>query len=404
MSQPIVRPFALLSEPFACPRRLLDRCAPHTRQSRINNGIVKLVLRVFAWMSLVPYAIIAWLVLSGIASWSAVFYVVATGVLLGGLATLPISAPSARSARASAGPRVATDTPKRRRRPRGISRIGAAAIVLVALLRTCTGSEGRSLRVTGADGASSRLVDRVVDESDLALAGTRALFAVGMLKDDAHEAPEAMRAAYTRFRAEQGDAPSPAPATFLGLERPSAFDIVVFDPPAGAPNAHAALVFLHGFGGGFDLPCWQLARAVGDLGVSTLCPSTGWLGDWSSEAGEATLRRTLAFARARGATRIVLAGLSNGGIGASVLAPRLSGELAGLVLVSGAEPSAASPGIPTLVLHGRSDSMTSADDARAYATRIGARFVELDAGHFAMLVRAEPFDRLLRAFVAERLG
>ncbi len=82
----------------------------------------------------------------------------------------------------------------------------------------------------------------------------------------------------------------------------------------------------------------------------------------------------------------------------------MPGELAGLVLVSGAAPDAPSAGVPTRVLHGRLDTMASAADARAYAARTGARFVELKAGHFAMLVRVEEVHRTIRAFVAERLA
>jgi pimeloyl-ACP methyl ester carboxylesterase len=351
---------------------------------------VKLVLRVFAWMAILPYAAVAWLVVTGIATWSAVLYVVAGGVLLGGLATLPLDQldPS--------------HPPPKRRRPRGVSRGAAAVIVAVAAARTCSASHGRTLALAAREGGGARIVDRVVDESDLAVAGTRALVATGMLRDDARELPGAMRAAYERFHAEEGDAPSPVAATYLGLERPSAFDLVVVDPLVAAPPRDA-VVFLHGFGGGFDLPCWQIARAVAPDGVITACPSTGWQGDWSSPDGAAILARTVALLHARGVERIVLVGLSNGGVGASHLAPRMAGAFAGLVLVSGADPEEPPPGIPTLVLHGRHDTMMSAAQARRYATHAGAKYVDLDAGHFAMLVRATQADREIRDFVGSCL-
>jgi hypothetical protein len=354
---------------------------------------VKLLLRVLAWFAIVPYVVVGALVLTGIASWSAVLYVVATGVLLGGLATLPHDAE----------PFSEPDEKKKKRRPRGISRVGAAAIVIVALLRIFTAGSGRALAVTGSEGGSARFVDRVVDESDLALAGTRALVASGMLHDDSKELTGAMRSAYVRMRAEQGDVPSPVAATYLGLERPSAFDVVVLDPPPGEA-VRGAVVFLHGFAGNFDLPCWQIAKAVSGLGVVTACPSTRWVGDWGSAAGAATLERTIAILRSRGIDRVVLAGLSNGGIGASELAPKMKGSFAGLILISGAEPGAPSPGIPTLVLHGKHDTMVEPEEGRAYAAAHGARYVEIDAGHFAMLVRAEQVDREIRSFVGARLG
>jgi pimeloyl-ACP methyl ester carboxylesterase len=230
-----------------------------------------------------------------------------------------------------------------------------------------------------------------------------------MLRDDTRELPAAMGSAYGAMRKDVGDAPSPFAATYLGLEEPSSFDLVLIAPetPAaiarGAAPPRTAVVFLHGFAGGFDLPCWQIARAVASLDVLTACPSTRWVGDWWSRDGEATLRRTVDLLHARGVERIILAGLSNGGFGASRLAPRMKGTFAGLVLISGAERSAPSAGVPTLVIHGRHDTMTSCDESRAYAASTGARFVELDAGHFAMLVRGERFERALREFVAERV-
>ncbi|MDB5215880.1 MAG: hypothetical protein JWO86_3807, partial [Myxococcaceae bacterium] len=154
----------------------------------------------------------------------------------------------------------------------------------------------------------------------------------------------------------------------------------------------------------FDLPCWQIARAVAPAGVVTACPSTRWVGDWWSPAGEATLRRTVEVLRARGVDRIVLAGLSNGGFGAAKLARRMEGTFAGLVLISGADPATPPAGIPTLVIHGKHDTMTSYESARLYAANAGAKFVTLDAGHFAMLVKGEEADRAIREFVTARLS
>src|SRR5947209_454524 len=99
---------------------------------------MNLLFRVLAWFAALPYVILAWLVLTGVASWSAVLYVVAGGVLLGGLATLPLPE-------------------KPRRRPRGVSRGAVAAMVAIALIRTCTASRGRTLELTDGDGASARL-------------------------------------------------------------------------------------------------------------------------------------------------------------------------------------------------------------------------------------------------------
>jgi hypothetical protein len=48
--------------------------------------------------------------------------------------------------------------------------------------------------------------------------------------------------------------------------------------------------------------------------------------------------------------------------------------------------------------------MASSQAARAYAARSGARFVALDAGHFAMLVRGAEHDGAVRDFIRTHLG
>jgi pimeloyl-ACP methyl ester carboxylesterase len=356
---------------------------------------MRFLLRTVAILAVFPYLGVVLLLLTGTASWSSVAYAVAIGALLGGLVTLP--------------------DPKRRPRrgrPRGLSRGAVVALAVIAIGRALVAGEGRHMRMPtggggGMEGAGgARLVNRLVDEGDMAVAGTRVLLATGMLHDDQTALPSAMTTAYGAMRRDQGDAPSPFVATYLGLQEPAAFDLVIVEPQHEAETtapARSALVFLHGFTGNFDLPCWQIARAVAPAGVVTACPSTRWVGDWWSPAGEATLRRTVEILRARGVNRIVLAGLSNGGFGAAKLARRMDGAFTGLVLISGADPSTPPAGIPTLVIHGRHDTMTSYESARAYAANAGAKFVTLDAGHFAMLVKGEEADRAVREFVTARL-
>lgn len=344
------------------------------------------LLRTVALFAVFPYLGVALLLLTGTASWSSVAYMMAIGALLGGLVTLP-------------DPRRT----QRRGRPRGLSRGAVVALAFVAIGRAVVAGEGRHMRMpaNGAEGGA-RFVDRLVDEGDMAVAGTRVLLAVGMLRDDQAELPSAMTDAYGEMRRDLGDAPSPVVATYLGLQEPDRFDLVIVEPDRAAEataSPRSALVFLHGFTGNFDLPCWQIARAVASAGVVTACPSTRWVGAWWSPAGEATLRRTVALLRARGVDRIVLAGLSNGGFGAAQLARRMNGTFAGLVLISGADPATPPAGIPTLVIHGRRDTIASYESARAYAAKAGAKLMTLDAGHFAMLVRGEEADRAVREFV-----
>lgn len=245
-----------------------------------------------------------------------------------------------------------------------------------------------------AEAGASTPTERPSSEAPVAIGGTQLLVATGRIHDpDAPAVEEAMRAAYARMRADEDDAASP-----LRVRTPPlAPDLLVYEPTLPGTTA---VVFLHGYGGRFALPCWQVAHAVATLGVTTACPSIGTEGDWWTDAGQRVVRATVDALRAAGAQRVILVGLSNGGIGASRLAARMKGTFAGLALVSGADPAAASPGVPVLVVQGRRDAMSSAAGARMYAKRTGGRYVELDAGHFALLLRADDAERAIRDFVA----
>jgi pimeloyl-ACP methyl ester carboxylesterase len=242
--------------------------------------------------------------------------------------------------------------------------------------------------------ASSFRPDPPSSEAPVALGGTALLVAAGRIRDpDAPGLEVAMRAAYDRMRADEDDPASPVQLRTA----PVALDLLVYEPKT---PARSAVLFLHGYGGRFALPCWQVARAVATAGFATACPSIGTEGDWWSNAGERLVRTTVEALRAAGYARIVLAGLSNGGIGASRLAARMKGTFAGLVLLSGADPAAAPPGVPVLVVHGHHDAMSSAASAHAYARAAGGKYVDLDAGHFAMLRKADDVDRAVHDFVA----
>jgi len=231
-------------------------------------------------------------------------------------------------------------------------------------------------------------------EAPLAVGGTHLLVAAGRILDpDTPALESAMLAAYGRMRADEDD-----PASVVHVRQtPLAPDLLVYE--AKAPS-RTAVLFLHGYGGRFALPCWQIAHAVAALGAGTACPSIGVEGDWWTAAGQRGVRAAADALHAAGYERIVLAGLSNGGIGASRLAARMKGTFAAVVLISGADPGAAPPGVPVLVVHGRRDAMSSAAGARAYARKAGATYVEVDAGHFAMLLRAGQVDRAIIDFVA----
>ena len=250
-------------------------------------------------------------------------------------------------------------------------------------------------------GGHVRPIDRVIDERDMAVSASRALAMTHVMKDpDVPELPNAMRAAYDQMAREEGALPSPFAGTYLGLQRPGASDAIEF-----MRDGDTAVVFLHGSAGNFTMSCWLFARAASQAGASTTCPSTSWVGDWWSRDGEKIVRESIASLRARGKKHIYLAGLSNGGIGASRLAPRLADEdIAGLILVSGAAPDARSANLPALVVQGRADAQVSAAVVHAYATRANAKYVELDAGHFALLVERDKARRAITEWLRAQVS
>ncbi len=280
-------------------------------------------------------------------------------------------------------------------------RVGACALAAATIaMRLVVASGGGATVVhmsTPRMEGGARWLDRVIDEEDLSVNASRALAWTHFVRDpDVPELAPVMSASYSRMRRAVGPTPSPVLATYAGLERPGADDRIEVGDVAASKGV---VLFLHGFAGSFTLPCWVVSRAATTAGFATVCPSTRWVGDWWSPEGEETLRETIAELRRRGARRFVLAGLSNGGIGASLLAPRLRGSFEGLVLISGASPEAQAPSVPTLVIQGERDAQISADLVRAYALRVGARYHPLDAGHFAMLLRQDDVVATVAAFL-----
>lgn len=281
-----------------------------------------------------------------------------------------------------------------RRRWPGSTLVGAVALAQVCAVHLVVADEGDHLRaapvpvpVPGA--GQGRVVDRLVEEQDVVLSAAPLLGPMKLVpRGEGAGLTDGLRREYARMRAVEGTAPSPFASTVLGLDGRESFDLMWHE--VAGRRSDVGVVFLHGFGGSFALPCWEVASAAARAGMETACPSIGQRGDWWTARGEDITRQTIAWMRARGARRIVLAGLSNGGIGASRLAPRMRGEIAGVVLLSGAAAVEPPRGLPVLVVHGRADHMTSAGVARRYAARAGRRgtLVLLDGDHFVLVARA----------------
>ncbi|MCP3063643.1 alpha/beta hydrolase [Myxococcus sp. K38C18041901] len=293
-------------------------------------------------------------------------------------------------------------------RARGLWRVGLGLIALVAGSRLLF-ADGTLLETVHLPDGGHRWVNRLVDERDGTLFAAHALVRLGKLpRTDASGFIPALEAAFDRMESAEGSVATPAIATYLGLQSAESFDALVI-PPARGVMPETAVVFLHGYAGNFAVYCWEMARASWSISALTVCPSVGPAGDWWSPQGAATLKATLEWLSARGVRHFYLGGLSNGGVGASMLVNRVSHpglELRGLVLVSGAKSSAPVPEVPTLVIQGRHDSMMDTPSMRSYVERLGGRatYVELDSGHFAFLDRHLESGMAISQWLRQREG
>jgi len=240
----------------------------------------------------------------------------------------------------------------------------------------------------------------VFEERDAAILGARLLAWSGVMRaPEFPTLPGLLVHAYDDMEAELGHRMgSVVISTMLGTDDGGAFAAFVVEPEG---QARGTVVFLHGYAGNFLLQCWQVAVAARAAGMRTICPSTDMSGRWSDPHGERIARVALYDAHRGGLT--VLAGLSAGGVGASRLAPDLEGEIGALVLLSGADPAASDPRVPTLVIHGDHDRMASTASARQYrdAHRSRVRYVELEGTHFVLLERQAEVRAAITRFLID---
>lgn len=279
---------------------------------------------------------------------------------------------------------------------------GALSILGPWLVRAVLvrGSEQTRLTTLPAD-SGARLLSRLYPEPDGTLAAAGLLALRGGLNDpEASRFGEILQQAYARSEPSAALLPTPAIATYLGLQSPTAFDTIVIRPPEKRTAADGALVFLHGYAGNFYVYCWEIAQAAAAANLVTLCPSTGPSGAWWEPSGEQTLEAVLDYAHEIGMNRIYLAGLSNGAAGASVLSLKYSKRLAAVVLISGMRAEQPPP-LPVLVIQGASDRMMQASFARRYAARsANSTYRELPGGHLIFLSEHEQVRPIVAQFLS----
>lgn len=127
-----------------------------------------------------------------------------------------------------------------------------------------------------------------------------------------------------------------------------------------------AIVFLHGSAGNFKVYTWVWSQLAEELGYAIIVPSFGF-GNWRGPGGESAVTKALADAQTvvqLDQNRIYLAGLSNGGLGVSLLAESAPERFRGLIFISPVmvteqvdQPAfqAKWAGRPVLVLTGEAD-------------------------------------------------
>jgi pimeloyl-ACP methyl ester carboxylesterase len=288
-------------------------------------------------------------------------------------------------------------------RRRGVTRAGIALVATAMVLRVAVAGHGKTVTMTRGPSGTAPFLDRLLPEDDVAITSARAVIMTGMLPaNDTKDLVPTLKRAFETMNEAEGTSPSPIVMTTLGRQDPDAFDDLEVSAPA--PDTHAAVLFLHGYGGNFTLQCWVIAQAARRAGAATFCPSTRMAGDWWSAAGHATVVTMMDRLRERGFDAVVLAGLSNGGVGASRFAPSLRGRIVGLLLVSGAAPDAPPAGVPTLVLEGSRDTMMSPDVVRGYTQRSGAQYVEMDATHFLLIEKQDAMTDAMARWLSARFA
>jgi fermentation-respiration switch protein FrsA (DUF1100 family) len=281
--------------------------------------------------------------------------------------------------------------------------LGVALFLATLALRLMFPPSGSRLVLTTFPSQSQpRWWNRLFNEQDVVLFGARLAPHLGLFSPAENNG--LVTAFAETYRQMQGATPlSPFLMTYLNQQQPNTFDALIATPPAATPPTRA-IVFLHGYGGNFTLQCWLIAHAGERVGALTICPSTGPAGDWWSPNGTAILQQTLNYLQQRGIERVYLAGLSNGGIGASRLAHGFESDLAGLILISGADPDAAITRLPVLVVQGKADERIARSVVERYVAAVGpsGRYLLLEGDHFVLLKQAEQIQGVIADWLVQQ--
>jgi len=272
--------------------------------------------------------------------------------------------------------------------------IGVIVVAFVAgvrLIRTWQNTSPKISMITLPQNQETRWINILIDEQDSLIIGEALFHLIGGDSPNEHEGiASALHEDYSEMRVRQAVFPSPFMSTYLNLQQPNHFDAIIIQPDAGHPPEFA-LVFLHGYMGNVTAQCWEIAQAMRNFEAVTVCPSTGWKGDWWQPQGQEILKSTFEYLGKQGVQKFYLGGFSNGGISIGRLASHLKDEkgLAGLILIDGFANGTdiRELGLPVLILEGLQDERIPPTYARQVAAEIGdlGTYVEVNGDHFLIM-------------------
>ena len=287
---------------------------------------------------------------------------------------------------------------------------GVVVILSVASVRVIlTQKEASNLKVIVLPSEKrSRLLNTLIEEQDSLIFGERLMHLTGGVSPHEHEGiVSALSTVFREAKQANGVFASPIVSTYLGLQKPDAFDAVVVEPTVEG-SAKVGVIFLHGFMGNVTVQCWQIAQAVEEVGALTVCPSTRWVGDWWQPDGEGIVRATFRYLRERGIQRIYMGGFSNGGSGVGRLVSTLmdESELSGLFFIAGARNAGEvrETNLPVLVIQGANDERMPVEAAHQFAVEVGAQatYVELEADHFLIMKQPRPVQEAISSWLEDQ--
>jgi len=284
--------------------------------------------------------------------------------------------------------------PWKSRQHRILTAIGVFVLILIATVRIILGEQNSTSNlkmVTLPQGGGTRWVSYVIDEQDSLIFGETLFHFIGGSSASEHESiTQSIYKDYADMRQAQRIVPSPIINTYLGLQRPGAFDAVLVEPEVNR-QPEIGVVFLHGYMGNVTAQCWEIAQPVSHFGAVTICPSTEWSGEWWQPEGQEIIQATFDYLRGRGIKNFYLGGFSNGGFSINRLASQFGNEdnLIGLFLIDGIYDGASlrETGLPILIIQGTQDERVPAAGVRQIYETIGASatYIEIDSDHFLIM-------------------